>query len=1289
MAPQNWERVFAGAAVLLALGGSVFAAPGAVATGYFFAATIVGLPALLMLFPGRISRRLSSGLALALLALAGVHALSPENILVLRLPPHVVYVGFFLALAVALRVRRTSWRYETAQLAGLAAFAITLLDIMFPAILGGSGEALVAGARIPLPVALAALVTALALMIYGLPGTRVRPDRKISVLTAGALLTTAVAASVVAFGLLSHQTEQVLENSLAVAADSRVRDFSRLIAHTRERAELVAGRPHFRKLMQQASIAGLSATDRAYLERILDDIIKNAGVSALVVYDNAGQAQGARGFVAGGAEFEVPLVDTVTQQFKLLWQQRPALFADIELRNEGEVVGRVFMNLKLSGLRAMLTDRAGLGDSGTVAICALASPGRLQCLPIYPDTETRGVPTTYAGQPLPMTHAVAGRTGVIQARDYRGVAVTAAFQPIVGTPMGVVAKIDRDEFYAPVARQFDRAVLPVILLVMLGTVFVRRQVVPIANALVAEIGERRRIEADLRTRETRLTRQSQELFDIAVTRATANGDRAIILQRLMEAAARTLGAARASMWVYDPSHTRLECIDLYEQNSQRHSRGVTVNIGEYPAYFAALAGNRPIAAADACRDPRTREFSAGYLRPLGIGALLDVPIRRGDKLIGVVCHEHIGDVRTWTTDEQNFATSIAHLVSLEFEATERERAEDIVAGEAQILEMIARGVELSEVLLAIIHSVELRIPTLRASVLLYDPSKKTMLFGAAATLPPVYSAAVNGAAVGPDASPCGIAMYARARVIVPDLLAEEQWQPYWPLANQLGVRASWSLPIINSGNEVLGTLSLLSVNTGVPTTANYEILDRAVRLAEIAIDRMQAQARIAYLAHHDSLTGIANRATFNLRLTEALIGAAPRQRSVGVAFIDVDRFKNINDSLGHETGDALLRAVAERLAECIRRGDTLARLGGDEFSLVLADMGHPEDAAVVAQKIVASFAQPFQVAGQELFVTASVGVALYPNDGADADTLLKNADIAMYRAKEGGRNTFQFFTAEMNQKISRRLAIEHHLRKALVRNELSLHYQPQVNLHNGRVMGVEALLRWDHPDLGSVSPAEFIPVAEETGLIMPIGEWVLRTACVQQRAWEVEGVRGLKMSVNLSARQFQQKNLAEVVMGVLAATDLSPESLTLELTESALMQNAEYAVAALNSLHAQGIGLSVDDFGTGYASLSYLKRFPIDVLKIDRSFVNDITTDPDDAAIAQAIITMAHSLGISVLAEGVETTEQLAFLTHHDCDAMQGYYFSRPVPAAACGLLLKQARRLSPRDRGLASVRNL
>lgn len=1283
MLSQNWERTLAGVAILLAIGGGAFAAT---VHEYFIAATAVGLPALFLLCPVPVGRRLSAALALALLALMGVQAGLPSAWLAIRLPTHALYIGFFLSLAIALRTRHSEWRQEIAQLAGLAAFAIALLDALLPTFLRGAGDAWEAGARIPMPVVFAALLAAFGLMVQGAPGTRARPDRKIAVITAGALLATAAAASVVAFGLVSRQTERVLENSLAVAADSRVRDFSRMIATARDSADLVAGRPHFRKLMQQASGGALTPTDRAYLERILDDIIQNAGVSALAVYDNAGLSQGARGFLLLDGEVEVPLLDTPTRRFKLLWQQQPTLFADLELKQDGHAVGRVLLNLKLPGLPTMLTDRAGLGDSGTVAMCALATAERLQCLPIYPEAEPRQVPTTYAGQPLPMMNAMAGRTGVVHARDYRGLAVAAAFQPVPNMPLGVVAKIDRAELYAPVAHEFDRAILPVILLVTIGTLFVRRQVAPIANALMSEIGERRRIETDLRTREARLTKQSQELFDVAVTRAAAHGDRTLILQRLMEAASRTLNAARASMWVYDASRTRLECIDLYERDGERHTRGVTLNIGDYPAYFAALASNRPLAASDACIDARTREFRDGYLRPLGIGALLDVPIRRGDEVIGAVCHEHIGPARVWTIDEQNFATSIAHLVSLEFEATERERAEDIVAGEARILEMIARGVDLTEVLLAIVRTVERRMPASRVSVMLYDPDRKAMLFGAAATLPPFFRKAIDGAAVGPDTSPCGIAMYAKSRVIVPDLLAEDRWQRYWPLANELGVRASWSFPIINAADEVLGTLSLLSTATGTPSPMDFEVLERATRLAEVAIDRMQTQARIARLAHYDSLTGIANRATFNTRLAEALEGATHRERSVAVAFLDVDRFKNINDSLGHETGDALLRAVAERLGGCIRRGDTLARLGGDEFSLVLADMAQPQDAAVVAQKIIASFAQPFQVAGQELFVTASVGLSLYPSDGTDADSLLKNADIAMYRAKELGRNTFQFFTADMNNKVSRRLKLEHQLRKALARNELSLHYQPQVDLHNGHVIGVEALVRWDHPELGSVSPAEFIAVAEETGLIMPIGEWVLETACAQQKAWELEGVRGVKMSVNLSARQFQQKNLVEVVLGVLAATGLQPHSLTLELTESVLMHNAEYAIAALHSLHARGIGISVDDFGTGYASLSYLKKFPIDVLKIDRSFVNDITTDPDDAAITQAIITMAHSLGISVLAEGVETKEQLGFLTHHDCDAMQGYYFSRPIPGPACGVFLKQGRRLTPVDRGLATV---
>jgi diguanylate cyclase (GGDEF)-like protein len=417
------------------------------------------------------------------------------------------------------------------------------------------------------------------------------------------------------------------------------------------------------------------------------------------------------------------------------------------------------------------------------------------------------------------------------------------------------------------------------------------------------------------------------------------------------------------------------------------------------------------------------------------------------------------------------------------------------------------------------------------------------------------------------------------------------------------------------------------------------------------------------MAHHDALTDLPNRVLLYDRIGRQMAQTRRNQRVMALLFIDLDRFKNVNDSLGHQAGDRLLQAVARRLIGCVRDADTVARLGGDEFVVVLSEINSPEDAANVAQKVLEALSQPFRIADQDLHITPSVGICTFPRDGEDVETLMRNADIAMYHAKEMGRNNYQFFTAEMNATAHQRLALENDLRRALERSEFILHYQPQLDLKTGEIVGFEALVRWRHPDRGMVPPSQFIPVAEDTGLISRLGEWVLQQACAQAAEWQKAGYAHLQVAVNLSAQQFRREDIAETVARALEHTGLPAARLELEITESVMIQQPEQAVVKFGQLNAMDVQLSIDDFGTGYSSLSYLKRFPIDKLKIDQSFVRDISTDPDDAAIVTAIIAMAHSLGLEVIAEGVETAEQLAFLKVLGCDKAQGYYFSRPVPA--------------------------
>ncbi|MEK6663055.1 MAG: EAL domain-containing protein [Pseudomonadota bacterium] len=426
--------------------------------------------------------------------------------------------------------------------------------------------------------------------------------------------------------------------------------------------------------------------------------------------------------------------------------------------------------------------------------------------------------------------------------------------------------------------------------------------------------------------------------------------------------------------------------------------------------------------------------------------------------------------------------------------------------------------------------------------------------------------------------------------------------------------------------------------------------------------RKVTEAQLMHLATHDHLTHLPNRSLLQDRITQAIAHAERAERQMAVLFLDLDRFKNINDSLGHDVGDKLIIVLAERLRGIVRSGDTVARVGGDEFVIVITELQYETQAENVARKVLEVLAEPEVVDGTELFLNGSIGISLYPRDGRDCHTLLKNADAAMYRAKEAGRNQFQFFTQAMNANAVHRLTLENELRHALEREEFSLHYQPQIDLANGAVVGMEALLRWHSPTRGMVSPAEFIPLAEESGLIVPIGEWVLRTACAQNKAWLNAGMQSLRVAVNISARQCRFNSLTKLVERVLADTGLDACHLELEITESLLMDNPEESASTLHDLNQMGIQLAIDDFGTGYSSLSYLKRFPIHTLKIDQSFVRDITSDPDDAAIVKAVIAMARSLKLRVVAEGVETAEQLEFLRAHDCEGMQGYYFSKPMP---------------------------
>ncbi|HEX9773655.1 MAG TPA: EAL domain-containing protein [Steroidobacteraceae bacterium] len=431
--------------------------------------------------------------------------------------------------------------------------------------------------------------------------------------------------------------------------------------------------------------------------------------------------------------------------------------------------------------------------------------------------------------------------------------------------------------------------------------------------------------------------------------------------------------------------------------------------------------------------------------------------------------------------------------------------------------------------------------------------------------------------------------------------------------------------------------------------------------------------RMSYLAQHDSLTDLPNRLLLNDRLTQAMARAYRHRQKLAVLFLDVDRFKHINDSLGHDVGDRLLQSVARRLLGCVRKSDTVSRQGGDEFVILLSEVRHAQDAAVSAEKILRSLRTPHRIDDHDLHVTVSIGIVAYPDDGTDAETLMRHADFAMYHAKDSGRNNYQCFTPDMNVRAIERQSLEDGLRHAMEQQQFLLHYQPKIDLDTGAIIGAEALIRWRHPQLGLVPPARFVPIAEDCGFIVAIGRWVLREACRQARAWQDAGLPPLRIAINISSVELRDMDFVAGVRAVLTETVLEPHYLELELTETFLMQDSTSTTAVLQALRDIGVKLALDDFGTGYSSLSHLKRFPIDTLKIDQSFVRDLTTDPDDASIVSAVISMGKSLNMRVVAEGVETREQLAFLHEQSCPEGQGYYFSPPVVAAEFAQLLKRS----------------
>jgi diguanylate cyclase (GGDEF)-like protein/PAS domain S-box-containing protein len=612
--------------------------------------------------------------------------------------------------------------------------------------------------------------------------------------------------------------------------------------------------------------------------------------------------------------------------------------------------------------------------------------------------------------------------------------------------------------------------------------------------------------------------------------------------------------------------------------------------------------------------------------------------------------------------------------------TDRRLSSLLRDGQAQILEMIAMSAPLEAILDALARLVESQLSGILCSVLLLDEDGRRLRHGAAPSLASDYVKAIDGVEIGPSAGSCGAAAYRRQPVIVTDILADPLWADFREVVRPYGYRSCWSTPILSDRGEALAVFAMYSCTVRAPTSVESRLLEVAIHIAGIAIARRRAEERIRFMATHDELTGLPNRARFGGQMAEALQSAAQRGEWLCVAYIDFDNFKHVNDSLGHSAGDTLLKSMAEQMVAAVGPNDIVSRLGGDEFVVLLIDP--PKDRPTIGatlHRIRSAAVAPVELDGRSFRVTSSVGAAIYPMDGGTAETLLANADAAMYSAKESGGDGLVFYVPEINANLRERLTLLEELRNADPSRDFVLHYQPQVDLRSGEVFAVEALIRWRHPRLGLAPPAQFIPIAEESGLIVAIGDWALREACRQNKAWQDAGLPPITVSVNVSARQFRENHIAAAVAEALAESGLEPKYLELELTESLVMRDVDRAIETMKELRGLGVRLSIDDFGTGYSSLSALKRFPVGRLKIDRSFIQDLPDDEDDRAVASAVISLGQKLDLRVIAEGVETEEQVAFLRENHCDELQGYHFSRPVAADAIpALLLRQAIASAP-----------